>query len=350
MEDRSMNNKIKRYASFAALLLGCLLLTPSAQGVSFDCGKVGTKVERIICDDLEISKLDDELNAAYKAVLQDEKQADLFRLTQKQWLKKRNDCFDVDCVKLAYRERISKLASTKNTAGAQTQARATLQVVKKQSANPDLSNTESYTLVMSKDDELCNHMLQLFNEDLKKYGWNGDAHHEEHEEFKRVPWKTAQFSSVIDGRVEYTDIEGALFDFNNDGVQDFVVRWKSWLSNARADLVFMLGSETEERLADLDSMELGAAKNRIYLAGWWYDLSPQFGSIAGVQVLEPFIYHGTSYLVMRPLFEERRTKFGYSAITKYGGGKFINRELTGKMEDICYFKRSRELAYFDKGE
>lgn len=206
-------------------------------------------------------------------------------------------------------------------------------------ASPDLTGTESYTLVMSKDDELCNHMLHEFNDDLKKYGWNGDKHQEEHEEFKRVPWKPARFSSEINGRTEHTDVEGALFDFNNDGVQDFVVRWKSSLSGMRADSLDVFNTEVAKRANDLRAREIGGGENAIFLAGWWYNLSSPFGAIAGVQVLEPFIYHDTSYLVMRPLFEELPAKDGYAVIAKYGGGKFVNREMTGKMEDICYFKR-----------
>lgn len=315
------------------IAIGWLLLGITAQAASFDCAKAGTKVEHIVCDNPDISKLDDELSQSYKAARQNNAQADNIKQAQMQWMRERNGCADAACVKGAYEER--------NKALSKPEQKQTGKHERKSDIGKRSVSSESYSLVMSKNDELCNHMLQMFNEDLKTYGWNGDAHQEEHDEFRQVPWKFAQFSSVINGRIEYTDVEGALFDFNNDGAWDYVVRWKSSLSNARADLVFMLGSETVERKTDLNSKELGGAKNQIYLAGWWYNLTPPYSSIAGVRVLEPFIYHGTSYLVMRPLYEEMRTIFGYTAITKYGGGKFINRELTGKMEDICYFNRSR---------
>ena len=200
---------------------------------------------------------------------------------------------------------------------------------------------ESYLLVMSKDDDLCNHMLHEFNDDLKKQGWNGDKFQEEHEEFKRVPWQPAKFSSVINGKVQSTNVEGALFDFNNDGVQDFVVRWKSSLSGLRDDSLDIFDAEVAKRANELKASEIGGGENAISLGGWWYNLSIPLASIAGVSVLEPFIYRNTSYLVMRPSFEELPAKAGYAVISKYGGGKFINRELTGKMTDICYFKRTR---------
>lgn len=332
-----MNGHLEQRGLFITFLIGCLVLASTAQAASFDCAKAGTKIEHIICGNSEISKLDEELAQSYKAALQDQSKAESTKQMQKQWMKARNGCADAACVQDAYLNRIGQLHQPRTTSA---------QAAKKMPATPTSSNTESYTLLMSKNDELCNHMLQLFNDDLKKYGWEGDKHHEEHEEFKRVPWQTARFSSVIDGRTEYTGVEGALFDFNNDGVQDFVVRWKASLSGYRADLLIMFDSGIEKRKNDLNSNEFWNAKNHIDLSGWWYGLPPPFDSIAGVRVLEPFIYQNISYLVMRPLFETPPITSGYVAITKYGGGKFINRELTGEMEDVCYYRRNRaQLAH-----
>ena len=100
---------IKRSGWVAATLLVCLVPTPSAQGASFDCGKAQTKVEHIICDDPDISKLDEELNAAYKAAVQDKQQADLTKRAQKYWMKLRNACGDAKCVKATYQNRLLAL-------------------------------------------------------------------------------------------------------------------------------------------------------------------------------------------------------------------------------------------------
>jgi uncharacterized protein len=319
----------------ALIVFGWVVLGMNAQGASFECGKAQTKVEHLICDNASISKLDDELAVSYKAALHNKTQADAIKKAQKQWMKDaRNVCADVGCLKTAYQARIHELT------GALAQAGIAQKVAQQKISGVELSNKESYTLVMSKDDELCNHMLQEFNEDLENYGWSGDAHQEEHEEFKRIPWQPARFSSVINGHIEYTAVEGALFDFNNDGVQDFVVRWKASLSNARADLLIIFDSETAKRKDDLASSEFWNAKNRIDIAGhgYWSAISPEV--VVDSRVLEPFIFHGTSYLVMREVFEEIRTIGGYAVITKYGGGEFVERKMTGKMEDVCYFNRT----------
>jgi uncharacterized protein len=219
-----MSAYIKRSIWLVITLFGWLLLVLPIQAASFDCAKAQSKVEKLICDNQEISKLDEEIASLYSEVFKKFPDEFALKSRQREWLKARNLCGDAPCLHRYYQGRIAELKE----------------------ANV-FKNEERYALLMSKDDELCTHMLQVFNDDLKKYGWNGDAHQEEHEEFKRIPWQPAQFSSVINGRVEYTNVEGALFDFNNDGVQDFVVRWKASLSNARADLLFMLGSEMAEK-------------------------------------------------------------------------------------------------------
>lgn len=299
-------------------VLGWLMLSFAAQAASFDCTKSTNKVEKLICSNSELAKLDEDMAKVYEEVRKKTPDEALLKRQQREWLKWRNRCQDIACLNERYRQRIVAL----------NQANV-------------FKDEESYTLVMSKDDELCNHMLQLFNQDLKKYGWKGDEHQEEHEEFKRIPWKPARFSSVIDGRVEYTTVEGALFDFNNDGVQDFVVRWKSSLSNARADSLDIFDAGIAKRANELTAQEFGGGKNTIHLSGWFYDLIPPFEIAAGLRVLEPFIYRETAYLVMRPLFEAQRTMTGYAVIAKYGEGKFVAREMTGKMEDICYYQRNR---------
>jgi uncharacterized protein len=104
-----MNGHIKRSAWGAAMLLACLMPGLSVQAASFDCGKAQTSVEHLICDNPEISKLDEEMAAKYKAVLKDNAQAKAVRQAQRQWLKERNRCEDVACIKQIFEVRLSAL-------------------------------------------------------------------------------------------------------------------------------------------------------------------------------------------------------------------------------------------------
>jgi uncharacterized protein len=107
-----MNNKILSGMKCLLYLFGALAISLQSLAASFDCAKAGTKVEHMICDNPELSKLDEELAKSYKMALQDEQQADILRQSQKKWLKYRNDCKDTDCVKRAYEMRLSSLEVT----------------------------------------------------------------------------------------------------------------------------------------------------------------------------------------------------------------------------------------------
>jgi uncharacterized protein len=86
-----------------------VILVCSVQAASFDCAKAQTKVEKLICSDAELSKLDEYLATAYtKALKVDGKSAEV-RNAQRQWVKERNSCIDVACVKHTYAARISSL-------------------------------------------------------------------------------------------------------------------------------------------------------------------------------------------------------------------------------------------------
>lgn len=102
------------------IMFVCMMSVAPVQAASFDCAKAATKIEKMICGDAGLSKLDEELNVAYKTALQDEKQAtstssgqaDTVKQAQKQWVKERNGCFDAGCVKRAYETRLSTLTSS----------------------------------------------------------------------------------------------------------------------------------------------------------------------------------------------------------------------------------------------
>ena len=79
-----------------------------AQAASFDCKKAGNNIERAICQDPEISMLDEELSKVYKIVRMKEKEV---VKEQRAWLKIRNKCADSACLKRIYSERIAELVS-----------------------------------------------------------------------------------------------------------------------------------------------------------------------------------------------------------------------------------------------
>lgn len=107
-----MNGYIKRGGWVAAAMFGCLMLAVSAQGASFDCGKAGTKVEHLICDNLVISELDSKLGQDFQVVLGKANAEQKRRVIaeQKHWLKFTRDvCEKITCLKHAYWSRQAAL-------------------------------------------------------------------------------------------------------------------------------------------------------------------------------------------------------------------------------------------------
>lgn len=95
------------------LLLAVMLLPVStALSASFDCQKASTRVERLICDDGVVGRLDSQLDAAYRialAVAYPTEKPDLVA-AQKTWLKSvRDPCDSVECLVAAYSDRIRVL-------------------------------------------------------------------------------------------------------------------------------------------------------------------------------------------------------------------------------------------------
>lgn len=91
-------------------LVMCLTIG-QAQAASFDCGKARTQVEKLICANPQLSKLDEELAASYAEALKSSEPTRI-KAEQKLWLKKRNHCTDAACVLSAYQRRTAAISAS----------------------------------------------------------------------------------------------------------------------------------------------------------------------------------------------------------------------------------------------
>lgn len=79
---------------------------------SFDCAKAATAVEKMICSDALIGKLDGALASNYKTMIAADIGADAIealKSTQKEWMASRNNCADNQCLINAYKARIDEV-------------------------------------------------------------------------------------------------------------------------------------------------------------------------------------------------------------------------------------------------
>jgi uncharacterized protein YecT (DUF1311 family) len=97
----------------AIFLILFTTIAPECLAASFDCERATTQAEKIICGDKDLSSLDDELNAAYKADLESLSDKKTLKDSQRKWIKEERDrCNDVQTMADAYRKRINELKSS----------------------------------------------------------------------------------------------------------------------------------------------------------------------------------------------------------------------------------------------
>jgi uncharacterized protein len=82
-----------------------------AYSASFDCAKAGSKTEKLICSNAELSSLDEILNATYKSAYDRVANKSTLRQSQRDWLAsdQLRSCDDALCLKRHISERIGLL-------------------------------------------------------------------------------------------------------------------------------------------------------------------------------------------------------------------------------------------------
>lgn len=93
--------------AFSAVLT---LLASHAIAASFDCSKASTSVERAICADSLLERLDVALTQNYRGMLASNFGGSKKALRQEQlgWISQRNKCTSTKCLIDAYRKRLNE--------------------------------------------------------------------------------------------------------------------------------------------------------------------------------------------------------------------------------------------------
>ncbi|TZF82846.1 lysozyme inhibitor LprI family protein [Cognatilysobacter lacus] len=95
-----------------AFAIAALFASFTASAASFDCHEAATFVEKEICTNLVLSKLDDALADNYKLMLLAEVGDDTRveqKAIQRAWLRVRNACTDYACIEKSYRKRVDAI-------------------------------------------------------------------------------------------------------------------------------------------------------------------------------------------------------------------------------------------------
>ena len=102
-----------------SLVFSLVFLSASiSYGAGFDCQKASSSIEKLICSNQQLSRLDDQMNRAYRMKIWN---AGIYGLKeapveQQRWIKSvRNKCEDVSCLTNAYAARLEELESIKTS-------------------------------------------------------------------------------------------------------------------------------------------------------------------------------------------------------------------------------------------
>lgn len=94
------------------ILLFQLIICSTGYAASFDCMRAGSDVEKMICSDHKLNRLDDFLSQNYKIAINsgmlDSIKSGL-KKSQIEWLNKRNSCINNQCIEKMYSQRIDYL-------------------------------------------------------------------------------------------------------------------------------------------------------------------------------------------------------------------------------------------------
>jgi len=91
------------------LIVVAIFISFAGNAASFDCRKSASYVEKLICADQELSRLDDTLEEKYRAAMRRSKENKDLVLEQRSWLAERNICHDRECLIRAYWSRLAEL-------------------------------------------------------------------------------------------------------------------------------------------------------------------------------------------------------------------------------------------------
>lgn len=190
---------------------------------------------------------------------------------------------------------------------------------------------EAYRLMMSKDNELCESVLALFNADMKKYY---GVRYQDHEMFIRIGWQPVKLEWEKNLAPSCSVLQRAIFDVNNDGQDDLVIKWSACLRGNPIDSLYVFPKDSD-----------AVTKLKAGPEGWGvlFDAENKFDGEQGyaldelpleqtdgirqgiaVAFIHPFIFRETTYVSIEDLIPD------WVAINQYLGKEHFS--------DVCYFR------------
>ncbi len=153
---------------------------------------------------------------------------------------------------------------------------------------PTLSWADEYVLVMSKEDNVCQHMHKLYNEDLRKYG---EIKYDEHEEFKAIKWEEKKYywHGVIDNIEKRGTVLLSKFDINNDGKDEIIIKDEhEGVRGIDSDRLYIFREKDYDFSQDEITLGKAFADKAIGAWGYVFNRKPFEGNVYSLYELPPY--------------------------------------------------------------
>ncbi len=220
---------------------------------------------------------------------------------------------------------------------------------------PSISWSDEYVLVMSKEDNVCQHMLKLYNEDLRKYG---EIKYDEHEEFNAIKWEEKKYYTTYpDGKKHYPmsppdTVLISRFDINHDGKEEIVVKQAGFLKGILSEALYYFNGEDADYFKDAEfdvyllytkatgSVGTGAFKTNVYglkelpkifIGNVLGKETYNHYSLGGHFYVNPFVFKGSYYVDMREK-QDNPNPYRWLVILRY--------DKDNQIKDTCYFLKA----------
>ena len=188
-----------------------------------------------------------------------------------------------------------------------------------------------YQLVVGRDNKLCARMLEAFREDVDDRG----RLRYQHEIFRQITWKPVGLKGPGPKTRHCSSLDKAMFDLDNDGQQDLVVKTTFCMKGAPSDSFYMFPADSAvlEQANWQDLSPLLATSDKFERTGGRYTLSAlpmssvsskEPPSLSAMFTLQPFIMDEKAYVTLTDGRGE------WMVIAKYLRGD--------RFEDECYLQ------------
>lgn len=192
------------------------------------------------------------------------------------------------------------------------------------------ARTAAYELAMSQNQELCARLLDLFNDSVKGAGSVAF----DHEMFRTISWSPVNLGGQAPKVKRCNELERALFDLDNDGGMDLVVRTTFCMKGLPSDSLYMYPSDSPvlDQTTWQDLGPLFATRNKFERTSGTYVLTDlpvesrgrTGAALSNVFTLRPFRLNATTYVSLTDSRAE------WIVIAKYLKGETF--------QDLCYLR------------